>query len=42
VTGEAWTFSNWLPGTPDYADFGSGPEDRLEFFSSIGSTPANA
>jgi hypothetical protein len=41
VTGEPWTFSNWAPGTPDYADFGPGPEDRLEFFSYIGSTPAN-
>jgi hypothetical protein len=41
VTGEPWTFSNWLPGTPDYADFGPGPEDRLEYFSSIGGTPAN-
>jgi hypothetical protein len=41
VTGEPWTFSNWAPGTPDYADFGAGPEDRLEFFSYIGSTPAN-
>jgi hypothetical protein len=41
ITGEPFSFSNWLPGTPDYADFGAGPEDRLEYFSSFGSTPAN-
>jgi hypothetical protein len=41
VTGEPWTFTHWAPGTPDYADFGAGPEDRLEFFSFIGGTPAN-
>ena len=41
VTGEPWTFDNWGPSLPDYADFGSGPEDRLHYFSFIGSTPAN-
>jgi hypothetical protein len=40
VTGEPWTFDNWAPGLPNYDDFGSGPEDRLEYFSFIGSTPA--
>ena len=42
VTGEPWTFDNWGPGLPDYADFGSGPEDRLHYFSGIGSTPSKA
>jgi len=42
VTGEAWTFDNWGSGLPNYADFGSGPEDRLEYFSGIGSTPSSA
>jgi hypothetical protein len=41
VTGEPWTYDNWGPGLPNYADFGSGPEDRLHYFSSVGSTPAN-
>jgi len=41
VTGEPWTFDNWAPGLPNYADFGSGPEDRIHYFSDIGSTPAN-
>jgi hypothetical protein len=40
VTGEPWTFEYWAPDLPDYADFGSGPEDRLEYFSFTGSTPA--
>jgi len=40
VTGEPWTFDSWGPGLPNYADFGSGPEDRLEYFSFVGSTPA--
>ena len=35
VTGEAWTFDNWGSGLPNYAEFGSGPEDRLEYFSGI-------
>jgi len=40
VTGEPWTFDNWAQGLPNYDDFGPGPEDRLEFFSFTGSTPA--
>jgi hypothetical protein len=42
VTGEPWTFDNWGPGLPNYADFGSGPEDSLHYFSDVGSTPSKA
>ncbi len=41
VTGEPFTYSHWAPGQPDYANYGPGPEDRLEFFGDVGSTPAN-
>lgn len=41
VTAEPFGFTDWLPGSPDYAFNGTGPEDRLHYFSNAGSTPDN-
>jgi hypothetical protein len=41
VTGEAFTYSNWSPGQPDYGSFGYGTESRLEYFSGSGRTPSS-
>jgi hypothetical protein len=39
ATGELWSYTNWLPGSPDNAG-GFINEDRLHFFSSIANTPS--
>ena len=36
TTGEAWNYTNWLPGQPND---NPGPEDRLAFLSLVSSTP---
>ena len=41
VTGEPWNYSNWHFGEPNNFKFpGQPPEDRLIFFSGVGSRPS--
>lgn len=40
VTGETWSYSNWGPGQPDNGA-GESNENRVHFFSGLGSTPAS-
>src|SRR5262249_8946106 len=39
ITGENWTYSNWLPGQPNNWP-GGPPEDRLQFYTAVPSSPA--
>ncbi len=40
VTGEAFNYTNWRPGDPDYGNFGYGTESVTAFYSGSASTPS--